>query len=93
MVTVDAYFISPDQTTYIVSAQVSENESDDYARAAFSNGIEVAMDNHILFVPSHRIIGVDIHSLDIPPAFPNPVVMSAENTMIEILENATWKFL
>lgn len=91
MVAVDAYFISPDQTTYIVSAQVSESESHSYAKSAFSNGIEVAIDNHILSVPSHQIIGIDVHSVSIPPAFPNPVVRSAENPGIEILENATWK--
>lgn len=91
MIAVNAYFLGPDETTYIVSAQVSESEFYNYAKSAFSNGIEVARDNHILSIPSHQIIGIDRHPVNTPPAFPNPVVMSAENPGITILENATWK--
>ncbi len=91
MVTVDAYFIGLDKTTSIVSAQVDESESHSYARKAFSNGIEVTMKNNILYVPCHQVIGIDIHSVDIPPASPAPVVRGVENPMFEILKNATWK--
>lgn len=91
MVIVDAYFISPDRTTSIVSAQVPESESHSYARKAFSNGIEVTMNNNILHIPGHQIIGIDIHPVNIPPAFPEPVIKSAEKSIIKINKDATWK--
>jgi hypothetical protein len=91
IVAVDVYFISPDQQTHIVSTQIFESQSQTYAKKAFDDGIAVTMEDHSFYVPPSQIIGVDIHSVSIPPAFPNPAIKTTANPIVEILKSASWK--